>query len=359
MNILYILTSYNLYGGTPKKTLDLLESLNTKTSLYLYSAGFQEFKYLFQDTGVSIYEGYYNRNILLHLKLLLKVIDKDNINIIQTQFSFGELLGVLIKKLRPNIKLIVSFETSFVPKGIRKYILPKLYASVDQFIYISEYVKKEKEKSFPILRNKNTTIIFNGTKKRIVTKDQIVKLESYSLLDICSLSDVKNIDTLIEMMNLLIYKYSRQDIHLYIAGNGPNRKLLEKKIFKYKIENYVTLLGHQKNIGQLLKDTDIFVHSSHQEGFGIVILEAMFEGKPILAANAGAIPEIIDHNITGLLVDPFNIDKWAINIIKLIENQDLAKRLGASAQSVVTKKFSIERYVSQHKNLYTTLMGEA
>lgn len=358
MNILYILTSYNLYGGTPKKTLDLLESLDTKTSLYLYSGGFQEFKYRFQETGVSIYEGYYNRNILLHLKFLLKIIDKDNIDIIQTQFSFGELLGVLIKKIRPNIKLVVSFETSFVPKGIRRYILPKLYAYVDEFIYISEYVKKEKEKSFPILKNKNTTIIFNGTKQRIATKDKIVKLQSYSLLDICSLSDVKNIDTLIEMMNLLVYKYNRQDIYLYIAGDGPQYKSLKEKILKYKIENYITLLGHQKNIGQLLKDTDIFVHSSHQEGFGIVILEAMFEGKPILAANAGAIPEIIDHNITGLLVDPFNIDKWAISIMQLIENKNLAKRLGNSAQSIVKEKFSIERYVSNHKKLYTTLMRQ-
>lgn len=356
MNILYILTSYNLYGGTPKKTLDLLESLENKTSLYLYSGGYEEFKYLFQKTGVSIYEGYYNRNLLLHLKALLEIIDKDNIDIVQTQFSFGEILGFLIKKIRPNIKLVVSFETAFSPKGIRKYILPRLYSSVDKFIYISNYVKQEKEKSFPILKNKNTKIIFNGTKKRVETKDKTIKLKSFSLLDISSLSDVKNIDTLIEMMNLLIYKYHRQDIHLYIAGEGEKRKSLEKKIRNYKIEKYINLLGYQKNIGQLLKNTDIFVHSSHQEGFGIVILEAMIEAKPILASNAGAIPEIIDNNISGLLIDPFDANEWAKNIIKLIENKELAKRLGISAQCIVKEKFSIEHYVYNHKELYKKLM---
>jgi len=356
MNILYILTSYNLYGGTPKKTLDLLKSFQERSSLYLYTPAYEEFKYLFEETNANIYEGLYRRKIWKHIQKIVEIIDRDKIDIIQTQFSFGEILGVLVKRKRPHIKLVVSFETPLTPTGVRKYILPKFYSHVDRFIYISDYVKREKEKNFPILKNKKTKIIFNGTDKLISNKSTVPNLKTFSLLDVAGLSDWKNIKTLVEMMKLLIYKYNRTDIHLYVAGDGDERENLEMQIKEYGIENNIHLLGNQSNVLGLLKQADIFVHPSYKEGFGIVILEAMIEAKPIIVSNAGALPEIIEENVSGFLVDPFDIEQWAKTVLKLIDDKDLSKKIGLQAQEIVKEKFSIEEYVIKHKKLYEEVM---
>ena len=359
MRILYILTSYNLYGGTPKKTLDLLKSIQSEASLYLYGGGHQEFKYLFEETNANIYEGYYKRDIFKHIKALLEIIDRDKIDIIQTQFSFGELLGVLLKRKRANIKLVVSFETPFRPEGIRRYILPRLYSQVDRFIYISNYVKEEKEKSFPILKERKSEIIFNGTEKIVSNIGSSLKLKPHSLLDISALSDWKNIQILIDMMNILVNTYNRKDIHLYIAGDGEERNSLELKIREYKIEENTHLLGYQTNVVNLLREADLFVHPSYKEGFGIVVVEAMIEAKPIIVSNAGALPEIIEDGVNGFLVNPFDANQWAKRVLMLIDNSSLSKEIGLMAEKVVKEKFSIEQYIYNHKKLYKELMEES
>ena len=355
MSILYILASYNIYGGTPKKTLDLLEHLKEDASLYMYGDDFSEFKYRFKESGANLYEGYYKRNIYLHIQKLLSIIDTQEIKIIQTQFSFGELLGVILKKIRPKVQLIVSFETAFVPSGIRRYILAPLYSSVDEFIYISNYVKEEKEKSFPSLKNRNTTIIHNGTRKREVTEDECPQLNSFSLLDVAGLNPAKNLYVLIRMMNILVNTYQK-NIYLYIAGEGPEDIPLMKEIKKYSLEKYVHLLGNQKNVGQLLESSDIFVHSSDREGFGIVVIEAMMAEKPIIVANAGALPEIIDNNKTGLIVDAYDASVWAKAVLKLMNNKEIAQELASNAKKYVEDTFSIENYINKHLQLYKKLM---
>jgi len=357
MTILYILASYNIYGGTPKKTLDLLEHIKEDASLYMYGDEFSEFKHRFEESGATLYEGYYKRNIYLHIQKLLSIIDDQEIKIIQTQFSFGELLGVILKKIRPEIQLIISFETAFMPSGIRRYILAPLYSYVDAFIYISNYVKKEKEKSFPSLKNKNTMIIYNGTRKREITEDVSPQLNSFSLLDVAGLNPAKNLYVLIRMMNILVNTYQK-NIYLYIAGEGSEDIPLLKEIEKFSLQNYVYLLGNQKNVGQLLESSDIFVHSSDREGFGIVVIEAMMAEKPIIVANAGALPEIIENKETGLIVDPYDASAWAKAVLKLMNNKILAQELAFNAKKIVENKFSIENYINQHLQLYKNLMDK-
>ena len=84
MSILYLLASYNIYGGTPKKTLDLLQHLKEDASLYVYGDSFIECKHYFEESGATLYEGYYNRNLWLHIRALLKIIDEKSITIVQT-----------------------------------------------------------------------------------------------------------------------------------------------------------------------------------------------------------------------------------------------------------------------------------
>ena len=233
MKILYILSSFNKYSGTPKKTLDLINHSKNKSFLYVYYKNHLECKKDFAIRSEEIIEGYYNNNIYKHIRELLNFIDKNNIQVIQTQFFMGELLGSIIKILRPEIKLIITFVGSSSPKGI-KYIFSSLfYRNTNYFIYISNYVKKEKINKFKVLKNKNSEVIYHGTSKRkILDNTKELALKSISLIDVASLIECKNAIILIEAINIIINIKKHKSIYLYLIGDGDKKDYLQKNIEK-------------------------------------------------------------------------------------------------------------------------------
>lgn len=356
-NILYLLPNYNINGGTPKKTLDLVRKSNNNCFVYVWSNDYNEFKYLFENSKANLYEGPFKRNIFKHLSYLLKIIDKHNIELVQTQFSFGELLGYLLKFNRPKLKVIVAFVGPFSPKGIKNFILIYIYIKVDFFVFISEFVKKEKMISFPILTKKENQIIYNGTEKQIDNGDKLAEMHGISLLDIAGLVYWKNTEILIRAMSILLKNKKNKNTYLYIAGEGPMRTQLVELIKLNDLEDNVFLLGYRSNIGGLLKQCDIFVHPSFAEGFGIAVTEAMMAEKPIIVANAGALPELIKNEKTGLIVDPYNAEAWADAIIRLKNDKIFANQLAHNAKKKAEAEFSIEKFVANYEQLYHKLLN--
>ncbi|WP_372948564.1 glycosyltransferase family 4 protein [Mariniphaga sp.] len=354
--ILYILSSFNLYGGTPKKTLDLMKYFGSNSVLYVYEKGYNEFRSKFEDTGGRVYDGFYGKNLFRHLSILLKIIDKKEIDIVQTQFFWGEVLGFFIKLFRPKVKVIVAFVGPFKPSKIKSIIANYLYKKIDSFVYITKFVQNEKQTQFPILKRKDGHIIFNGSSERIDNETECAQLKNHSVFDIAGLVDWKNIQVLIKAINEIINNYKRECYFLYIAGEGPYRTTLEKLIEKYNLQKHVFLLGYQNNIGRLLNTCDVFAHPAYAEGFGIVIPEAMLAQKPIIVANAGALPELIEHEKTGLIVDPQDEKQWAEAIIKLAENKEFADNLASNARIKAEKDFSAEEFAQNYEKLYNSLL---
>lgn len=358
MKVLYILSGFNLFGGTPKKTLDLIKESENDCYLYVWTNGHIENKEKFIAAGAKITMGFYGWNLIKHLLLLIKLVDEEKIQIVQSQFSFGEVLGGLLKMFRPKLKLIIAFVGPFSPKGLKRRIVNYVYKKVDAFVFISEYVKFEKQIVFSSLKEKENRIIYNGTERRLIGESYDEKLKGRSLLDIAGLVDWKNADVLLKAMKIILNDSSYSDIHLYIIGDGLYRAELEEKIRKLNIDENVHLLGYRDNVGSYLAQCSVFVHPAYAEGFGIVIPEAMMERKPIIVADAGALPELIENNYSGLVIDAFDEKAWAMSITKLLNNEDLREKLSKNAKKVALEKFSINEYVQNYTNLYKFLINE-
>ena len=351
------MSSYNIYGGTPKKTLDLMNYFKENSSIYIYEGSFSEYKNRFEESGGNVYEGVYGWNLYKHLKTLLKIINKNNITIVQTQFNMGEVLGTLIKLFRPKIKLIVAFVSPFSPCSYKKVLASFNYRFVDAFVFVSQYVKQNKLEQFSLIGKKKNVVIYNGTNKRAASNIDTIVINKYALLDIAGLSKWKNTRVLVEALNIIINKRNRTNIHLYIAGDGPERKNLEKLIKAYSLQKKVFLLGYQENVGKLLNDCDIFVHPAYAEAFGIVVPEAMLAQKPIIVSNAGALPELIEHEKTGLIVEPHNPRDWADAIIQLTENPEFSSQLAKNAEKSATERFSYNKFCGEYEKLYNILLN--
>lgn len=353
IKVLYILPSTNIYGGTPRKTLELIKSLDVDSILYTYDNNFLEFIPLFEKSGAIVINAPFKRNFLKHFFLLRKVIKNNKVQIVQTQFSFGEILAFLCKFIDKKIKIINAFVGTTKPNLFKRTILNFLYIFVDQFIYISKYVKKEKVKQFPILKMKASKVVYNGATKRDGVNKKILPRTKFNLLSIGGLIDVKNFDVLVEMMNIL---KNKNIFHLTIIGEGPNEKKIKSNIEKYKLGNCISLVGYSDNIGDYLNSCDIYLHPAYAEGFGIAIIEAMLANKPVIVSNKGASIEIITNNIDGKIVRFNDANEWAQSVVELYKDKNLRNKLSTNGLNNANSNFTLDIFSSNYLNIYKNIL---
>ena len=120
------------------------------------------------------------------------------------------------------------------------------------------------------------------------------------------------------------------------VGDGAERENLEYFSKENSLSN-VKFIGEALDIGQYLKQIDVFVFPSLSEGLGVAIIEALVAKKFIIASNVGGIKELIEHNKTGILIEPTNVDDLYKAIRWIIENKDEAIKLRAEAFEWINK----------------------
>jgi glycosyltransferase involved in cell wall biosynthesis len=124
------------------------------------------------------------------------------------------------------------------------------------------------------------------------------------------------------------------------------------------LEPYVRFAGFRRDIQRLLAGSDVMVLPSHWEGFGLVLLEAMEAGIPVVATRVGAIPEVVAEGETGLIVPPRDPDALAAAMARLLGNPDTARKMGAAGRRRLETVFTMERAVRAHEDLYEELLRE-
>jgi len=125
---------------------------------------------------------------------------------------------------------------------------------------------------------------------------------------------------------------------------------------KLRLTNNIIFAGQRNDIPEIMSSLDIFVLSSLREHFGRVIIEAMGCGKPVIATNAGGVPEIVKDGCTGILVPPQNSDALARAIIDLAKDKKKVELMGERARKTAEKLFSIEANVKKIEQVYERLL---
>jgi len=133
------------------------------------------------------------------------------------------------------------------------------------------------------------------------------------------------------------------DAHLVIAGDGDLRVTLEAQVKQLELSENVHFLGWRDDAPQILAGLDVFLMPSLWEGFGLVLLEAMSKRIPVVASDVSAIPEVVRHGETGLLVQPRDVDGLCDAMLTLLSDRPLRLHMGMMAEDRVENHFSAER----------------
>ncbi|MBC7656775.1 MAG: glycosyltransferase family 4 protein [Frankiaceae bacterium] len=141
---------------------------------------------------------------------------------------------------------------------------------------------------------------------------------------------------------------------LLIAGDGPHRAIVEREIALRGLEDHVKMLGNVPP-DPLLEAADIYVHMAMNEGCSLAIIEAMHAGKPIVAADAGGIPEVLVDGDSALLIEP-EPQRLAAALQGLIEDEPHRRQLGARAREVALERYTWSIVARQYAEVYESLV---
>jgi glycosyltransferase involved in cell wall biosynthesis len=145
------------------------------------------------------------------------------------------------------------------------------------------------------------------------------------------------------------------DARFIILGEGELRPALERQIHELGLDKHVVLAGFRPDVLSLHKGFDLLVLPSVTEGLGTSLLDAMACGKAIVATEAGGIPEVVAHDVTGLLVPPRDERTLAAAIVLLLKDPERRAAMGRAGQDRVRRFFSAERMVQETLAVYERL----
>jgi len=130
-------------------------------------------------------------------------------------------------------------------------------------------------------------------------------------------------------------------------GNRGYRERLKALSASLGIAHRVRFLGFVDEMAPVYRTVDIVVDAAWEEAFGMVVIEPMVFGKPVVATNAGGVPEIIENGVNGLLIPPKNHEVLADAILTLVLDESLRARLGEAAQRIVSERFDAKKHAER------------
>jgi len=123
------------------------------------------------------------------------------------------------------------------------------------------------------------------------------------------------------------------------------------------VAGYFIFTDHRADVQRLIAAIDIFLLSTRTEGLPLVILEAMAHAKPVVATNVGGVSEVVKADVTGFLHEPKDDERQAADLLRLIEDSALRKKMGEAGRQRVLTEFSKERFAAELSELYYEMLG--
>ena len=255
----------------------------------------------------------------------------------------------------------VSHLRTFNSYGLNQYKTAYTRIIKLHYIAISEQIKRHwvqkglDSKKVDVIYNVYQSIESSDLRDNGVTV--VSEYDGYKIIFVGRLIKCKGISFLIESFKQVIDNDIRA--RLFLVGDGKEEDRLREYTSKLNIKQHVVFLGYRSNPQSFIRNADLLVFPSSEEGFGRVLLEAMDVGTPVIGTRIGGIPEIIEHGTNGLLVDYGDIEALKKSIIEILEGKLLRKKLIQGGYEIINSKFRVETYQEKLENVYDTLLDVA
>jgi len=288
-------------------------------------------------------------------------------------FRWYSLLKYLVIK-KPDVIYVIGFRLSFVLRFFkiffRKSFLiqgvrwnPNSNSILDKVFRISEYFfsfcldgfivnSNIARQNIERLTNQEVKLIYNGLEGG--AKRRNVLVQNKTVITVANISERKGYRDYLDVIAIVV-KTLPDSQFVFIGSDNLNGEIHQHIIAKGLNEN-VKPLGFQANVGEFLVNSQLFVlPSQYGEGCPTSILEAFSYGLPVIAYRVDGIPELVTHNVDGLLFDVGDKQAMALGIISLLLDSKVAMEMGRLGRDKIEDNFLLEKMVNEHNSFFIKL----
>jgi glycosyltransferase involved in cell wall biosynthesis len=300
--VFHIITTINRGGAENQLLVLVREQIKLGLNVHIiYLKGEPELEFEYAQMGAKVHHDIALKHPILQPLALRKILGKSN-PIVHAHLPRAELVSLFCTA---SFKLITSRHNAepFYP-GAPKFISNFLSRLVElrsiRIIAISEAVKTFLLDRGEIRNDKRVEVVLYGYQKQSPKNDSSHDSNPSirRIGTISRLADQKDIPTMLQAFK--DFRNKHPEATLSILGAGPLEANLKELARQMNLEGSVTFSGRSSKIFEFLLDLDAFILTSKYEGFGMVLLEAMDSGLPIVASNNSAIPEVLGADFAGL-----------------------------------------------------------
>ena len=181
-----------------------------------------------------------------------------------------------------------------------------------------------------------------GPGKEPCRRDSLAEPGEKILMHVSNFRPVKRVG---DVVRVFAGVAERMPARLIMIGDGPERPRAVEAAQALGVEDRVVFLGKHGAVEELLHCADLFLLPSESESFGLAALEAMASGAPVVASNAGGLPEVVPHGEAGYLFEPGDVDGMTAGALEILNDPDRWKAFSAAGRAVAVERFSAELVV--------------
>ena len=196
---------------------------------------------------------------------------------------------------------------------------------------------------------------FEGVTGSHLIQEFNIKPDEKVVINVAHLAGHKGQQFLVRAIPRVVEKFP--GVRFFIVGKGELLAELKALASSLGIARELVFTGFRSDVGAFYKIADLFVMSSVQEGLGTAVLDALAEGKAVVATDCGGIPEIIRDGETGRLVEPANPEALARGIIDVLRHPEPAMKMADRGRVLVQNQFSIEAMAENNLAVYRMLLS--
>lgn len=268
----------------------------------------------------------------------------------------------ILKKVNKDIPFITTLHgTDITLVGKDATYAPVVTFSInesDAITAVSANLRDETYTSFPITKEIKVIPNFVDTSRfhqsdKAHFKKMLAPNDEKILVHVSNFRKVKRVEDAVLVFARVLEKIPSK---LLMIGDGPERQHVEELSRKLGVHHEVRFLGKQEQMEEILSISDLFILPSQYESFGLAALEAMACAVPVISSNAGGIPEINIHGLTGFLSDVGDVDDMATHAIALLADE---AKLEAAKDAALNQARHFEKstIIPQYESLYTQVIA--
>ncbi len=300
---------------------------------------------------------------------LAEVAEREKLDILHAHYAVPHATAIYLAKqmIGGSIKTVTTLHGTDVSilsdePNLRRVMVHSVNHS-DAVTAVSENLKMQSQKvlnserEIYMIRN----FIDTSEYKRIADNKLMHMRRELGILDddkvilhTSNFRPVKRISDVVKIFKLINESISS---HLVMVGDGPDQLMAYNLVKKYNLLERVHFLGNQDCVVQILSMSDLFLLPSEKESFGLAALEAMSCEIPVIASNAGGLPEVIEHGVSGMLSEVGDVSAMAKNSISILSDDDIYNNFAKAARKRAKDRFKVNDIIDEYEGLYLKLLN--